>query len=596
MTLMDTSDGNFSARSLSRVRLWYALLLVVFGVFAVRLFYLQIIKHDTYSKKARSDQVREYEVDADRGTIYAMSGDKKVPLVVNQKLYTVYADPTIVKKPTDASKKLAVLLGVSQSDLQRLLTTKNLRYVILKKKVSPDISKKVLALKLPGIGTQERNYRAYPQGSLAAQVLGFVNDDGKGEYGLEQALNKELAGTKGQLKAVTDVNGIPLAASTDNLLIQPVAGDDVTLTVDLGMQTQLEQILKTAQENYKSKKIGAIIMDTSSGAIKAMGNYPTFDPANYQDVNDASVFQNAVVTEPIEPGSITKLLTAAAGLDTGAITTSSSYYDPGYWSLDGYKVTNIAEDGGPGNHNVADVLNMSLNTGATWILMQMSGGGNKITDKGRQTLYDYFSKHFRLGKETGIEQGYEGTGYIVGPENKDNGITITYANMAFGQGYSASALQMVSAMSSIVNGGTYYQPHLVASRTPANGSEQTTDAKTLASNVVSKTTSKEMRELMAYIVKGHSTSPGMKFSGNYEVGGKTGTAEIAKPGGGYREDLFNGTYMGYVGGDTPKYAIIVYNIEPHSYKGYAGVGTAQPIFADIAHMLIDHYDVAPKSQ
>ena len=593
---MDGTGSDFSSRSLSRVRLWYALLLVVFGVFAVRLFYLQIIKHDTYTKKAQSDQIREYEVDADRGTIYAMSGDKKVPLVVNQKLYTVYADPTIIKHPSDDAKKLAAILGGSESDMQKLLTSKNLRYVILKKKVDATVSKKVLALKLAGVGTQERNYRAYPQGSLAAQLLGFVNDDGKGEYGLEQALNKELAGKKGQLKAVTDVNGIPLAASSDNLLVQPVSGDDVTLTVDLGMQTQLEQILKTNQETFKSKKIGAIIMDTSTGAVKAMGNYPTFDPANYQNVDDGSVFQNAVVTEPIEPGSITKILTAAAGLDTGAITTASTYYDPGVWSLDGYKVTNIAEDGGPGNHNVADVLNMSLNTGATWILMQMSGGGNKITDKGRQTLYDYFSNHYRLGKETGIEQGYEGTGYMVGPENKDNGITITYANMAFGQGYSASALQMVTALSAIVNGGTYYQPHLVGERTSATGKETTVNPKIIESNVVSKTTSSEMRDLMAYIVKGHSTSPGMKFSSNYQVGGKTGTAEIAKTGGGYREDLFNGTYMGFVGGDTPKYTIIVYNIEPHSYKGYAGVGTAQPIFAEIAHMLIDHYDVSPKSQ
>lgn len=596
MTLMDGTGSDFSSRSLSRVRLWYALLLVVFGVFAIRLFYLQIIKHDTYMKKAQSDQIREYEVDADRGTIYAMSGDKKVPLVVNQKLYTVYADPTMIKHPADVAKKLTSLLGVAENDLTKLLSNKDLRYVILKKKVTAADSKKILALKLAGVGTQERNYRAYPQGTLAAQLLGFVNDEGKGEYGLEQALNKELAGKKGQLKAVTDVNGIPLAASSDNLLVQPVSGDDVTLTVDLGMQTQLEQILKKNQETFKSKKIGAIIMETSSGAVKAMGNYPTFDPANYQDVEDASLFQNAVVTEPIEPGSITKLLTAAAGLNTGAITMSSSYYDPGSWSLDGYKVTNIAEDGGPGNHNVADVLNMSLNTGATWILMQMSGGANKITEKGRQTLYDYFSNHYRLGKETGIEQGYEGTGYMVGPENKDNGITITYANMAFGQGYSASALQMVSAMSAIVNGGTYFQPHLVAGRTAADGTETTVDPKTVVSNVVSKTTSKEMRDLMAYVVKGHSAFTGMKFPANYEVGGKTGTAEIAKTGGGYREDLFNGTYMGYVGGDTPKYAIIVYNIEPHSYKGYAGAATAQPIFAEIAHMLIDHYDVTPKSQ
>ncbi len=593
---MDASDSDGSARSVVRIRIWYGALAVIFGVFAVRLFYLQIIKHNTYAKQAQSGQIREYEVDADRGTIYAQLGDKTVPLVVNQKLYTIYADPSIIKQPDKVAADIAPLIGSSESSVKQSLQQKDLRYVILKKKVSSDISKKVLALKYAGVGSQERNYRSYPQGTVASQLLGFVNDDGKGEYGLEQALNKELAGTKGQLKAVTDVNGIPLAANGDNLLTQPVAGENITLTVDLGMQTQVEQIVKSAQETNKSKKVGAIVMETSTGAIKAMANYPTFDPANYQDVDDASLFQNAVVTEPIEPGSITKVLTAAAALDSGAITPTSSYYDPGSWTLDGYKVTNIAEDGGPGNHNVADILNMSLNTGATWMLMRMGGSDSKITEKSREALYDYFSNRYRLGKETGIEQGYEGAGYMVGPADKDNGITITYANMAFGQGYSASALQMVSALSAVVNGGTYYQPRLVAARALADGTDKKEEPKVLQRNVISKDTSKELRELLAYVVAGHKRYPGMSFSDKYQVGGKTGTAEIAKSGGGYREDLYNGTYMGFVGGDTAQYAIIVYNYEPHSYKGYAGVGTAQPVFAQIAHMLIDNYGVTPKTK
>lgn len=593
---MDTSDSDGAAHSVVRIRIWYGVLAVIFGVFAVRLFYLQIIKHDAYARQAQSDQTREYEVDADRGTIYAQLGDKTVPLVVNQKLYTIYADPSIIKHPEKVAGDIAPLVGASESDVQKLLQQKDLRYVILKKKVSSDVSKKVLALKYAGVGSQERNYRAYPQGTVASQLLGFVNDDGKGEYGLEQALNKELAGTKGQLKAVTDVNGIPLAANGDNLLTQPVAGQNITLTVDLGMQTQVEQIVKTAQETNKSKKVGAIVMETSTGAVKAMANYPTFDPASYQDVDDASLFQNAVVTEPIEPGSITKVLTAAAALDSGAVTPTSSYYDPGSWLLDGFRVTNIAEDGGPGDHDVADILNMSLNTGATWMLMRMGDSNNKITDKSRQSLYDYFVNRYRLHKETGIEQGYEGTGYMVGPEDEDNGITITYANMAFGQGYSASALQMVSALTAVVNGGTYYQPRLVAERALADGTVQKEQSKVLQRNVISKDTSKEMRDLLAYVVEGHKRYPGMTFSDNYQVGGKTGTAEIAKSGGGYHEDLYNGTYMGFVGGDTAQYAIIVYNYEPRSYKGYAGVGTAQPVFAQIAHMLIDNYGVTPKKK
>lgn len=593
---MDSTNSTNTTGSLLRIRIWYVLLLVVFGVFSVRLFYLQIISHDAYVKAARSDQIREYEVDADRGTIYAQLGGKTVPLVLNTKLFTIYADPSTVKKPNELAAKLAPILEVDRAEIEDLLKLKDKRYVILKKRATPAVSKQVLAFKLPGVGAQERNYRTYPQGSLASQVLGFVNDDGEGKYGLEQALNTELAGQKGQLRAVTDVHGIPLAANTDNLVKEPVAGKDVTLTIDMGMQAQVEQIIKRAQEKFRSKKVSAVVLETQTGAVKAMANYPTFDPANYQTVQDGNVFQNAAVTEPIEPGSITKVLTTAAALDKGVITPETGYNDPGSWTLDGARVVNVAEGTGSGPQTVKSMLNESLNTGAVWVLMQLGGG--KINDKARQTLHNYFSNHYLLGKPTGIEQGYEGAGYLVGPENKDNGITIAYANMSFGQAYSATALQMGSALSAIVNGGTYYQPHLVAAKKSVSGETETTKPKVLRSGVVSQKTSDDMVGLLDYVTKKHvSTWPYMRFGEQYVVGGKTGTAEMVKEGGGgYRADVFNGTFMGFVGGDKPQYTIVIYNIEPRNYAGYAGANTGQPVFAEVAHMLIDNYGVTPKTQ
>lgn len=592
---MDLTDKTNTTDSLIRLRIFYAFIVVMFGVFAVRLFYLQIIHHDAYLKAARSDQLREYEVDADRGTIYAELGGKTVPLVLNTKLNTIYADPSLVKKPQEVAPKLAPLLDAKETDITDLLSLKDKRFVILKKRVSAEASKKVLALKIPGIGSQERNYRSYPQGMLAAQLLGFVNDEGVGNYGIEQALNNQLAGQKGQLRAVTDVHGIPLAANTDNLIKEPVAGTDVTLTIDLGIQTQVEQILKRAQEKFHSKKVSAVILETQTGAVKAMANYPTFDPAKYQTVEDGNLFQNAAVTEPIEPGSITKVLNTAAGLDTGAITPETTYHDPGSWTFDGAKVVNVAEGTGSGSQSIRSMLNSSLNTGAVWVLMQMGGGS--INDKARQTLYDYYTNHFRISKATGIEQGYEAVGTIVRPEDKDNGITITYANMSFGQAYSATALQMGSALSAIVNGGTYYQPHLVASTKTASGTEKTTEPKALRSGVVSQKTSSQMIDLLDYVTKQHvKTWPYMKFSDQYVVGGKTGTAEMVNDNGaGYRSDVFNGTFMGFVGGDKPQYTIVVYNIQPRGYSGYAGANTGQPLFAEIAHMLIDNYGVTPKT-
>jgi cell division protein FtsI (penicillin-binding protein 3) len=190
------------ANVVQRVRIWYALLLVVFGIFALRAFYLQVIRYDYYKHAALNDQLKQYEVPAERGIISAHLGGGTVPIVLNQKLYTLYADPSVVKHADTAAAKLQPILGGNVDDIAKQLTRHDTRYVVLKKRLTPDQSKKILGYRLAGIGTQEQDYRTYPQGPLAAQVLGFVNNDGTGVYGVEQALNKQLQGTPGQLKAV----------------------------------------------------------------------------------------------------------------------------------------------------------------------------------------------------------------------------------------------------------------------------------------------------------------------------------------------------------------------------------------------------------
>ncbi|QQS19368.1 penicillin-binding protein 2 [Candidatus Saccharibacteria bacterium] len=579
-----------------RTRLWYALIVVVFGVFAVRLFYTQVIRYDHYKSLALSDQTREYDVLPERGTIYAQLNGETIPLVLNQKLFTVFADPSIIKNHAKTAATIAPMLGLDAREVEAKLQSKNTSYVVLKRRVAPDDNKKLLALKYPGIASQQMNYRVYPQGTMAGQLLGFVNNDGEGKYGVEEALDETLAGTRGRLKAITDVNGVPLAASSENLLVEPVAGQNVTLTLDMGMQAQVESIVKAAQEKFRSKNVSAVVMETNTGAVKAMANYPTYNPADYQTVEDGALFQNYSVASPIEPGSITKVFTVAAALDSGAITKNTSYYDPGKWTIDGAKVLNVAEGTGNGTQTIKSLLNLSLNTGATWTLMQMGGG--KLNDTGRAKLYKYFVDHFRFMKPTGIEQGYEGAGFVPDPVDKDNGINITYANMSFGQAYSASVLQMASALGAVVNGGTYYQPTLISSTVSGAGDVVQKKPVVLSRDVVSAQTSKSMVELLDYVTEAHTAGfPYMRFDSRYSVGGKTGTAQIIDEKTHlYREDVFNGTFLGYVGGDTPQYTIVVYNIEPHGYSGYAGAQTGQPIFAEIAHMLINNYDVTPKTK
>ena len=578
----------------ARLNFWYTLLLLIGCIFIARLFYLQVVRHDYYHQQALSDQLKEYSIASQRGIIEAQSNGTAVPIVLNEQLYTLYADPTLVKNAAATAKALAPITSASVSQYTGLVKTSGTRYVILAKKLTQDQSNKILALKLPGIGTQEQDYRTYPDGSLASQVLGFVNDAGQGNYGIEQALNTQLAGKPGELKAITDANGVPLAASKDNIKINPTNGDSVVLSIDLGMQAQMEKILAADYKSTKSQGLSAIIMDPNTGQIKAMANYPTYDPSNYQTVTDQSLFQNAAVDNAIEPGSTMKTLTTASALDQGVIQPNTTFYDPAHWLVDGFNITDIEEDGGAGTKSIADILNLSLNTGATWMLMQMGGG--QINQQAREKWYNYMVNNFQLGKQTGIEQGYEASGYVPNP-NQGYGLDLTYANTAFGQAVTVTPIQMAAALSSVLNGGTYYQPHLVAATVNSAGKTTIKQPTVVKKNVVKPAVGQDLQSLMEYVVAQHFNPGGfsyLNFPSNYTVGGKTGTAQIANPAGGYYADKYNGTYVGFVGNDKPQYVIVVFNDQPN-VPGYAGSYGGQPVFGDLAHMLINNAYLAPKS-
>lgn len=576
------------APTLLRVRVWYAFILFVCSIFMVRLFYLQVIRHDYYQKAALHGQLKEYEIPASRGVIEAHDGERVVPLVLNEKRYTLFADPQFIKDPAAAAKATAGITGGVTSAYEEKMKAET-RYAVLAKKLSKDQKEQIDALEIKGVGTREEEYRTYPQGSLAAQVLGFVNNDNEGKYGIEQFLDSELKGTPGRLKAITDAAGVPLVASKDNVQIEPKDGKRTVLSIDVSMQRQLEDILKAGLEAARAGSGSAIIMDPNTGAIKAMANYPTYSPAEYFKVDDAKAYNNDAVSSPLEVGSIMKPLTVAAALDAGAVQTGTSYFDPGFTRVGDATITNVEEVAGSGTRTMTDILQMSLNTGAVHVLKAMGGG--ELNDKARSVWHDYLTKHYQFGKPTGVEQGFEDPGYIPDP-NKGYGLGIQYANTSFGQGMTATPLQMAAALSSIVNGGTYYQPRLVEQVADGEGKLQRKPPKAVRENVVSKDVSSELIKMMNYVVE-KNNRPAVRSG--YSVGGKTGTAQIAKPGGGYYDDRYNGTYLGFVGGDKVQYVITVRVNEP-KIGGYAGSRAAGPIFASLSNMLIDNFGVTPKSQ
>jgi cell division protein FtsI/penicillin-binding protein 2 len=576
-------------QSRQRVRYWYALLVIAFAVCFVRLFYLQVIRYDYYKAAAQTDQYKEYEIPASRGVIKAYDGDKIVPIVLSDELYTVYADPELVKDITKSAQAVQSVLGGDAAEYEKLMGYSG-RYVVLEKKVTKQKRDKLLAKKMPGIGAQAQEYRTYPQGTMAAQLLGFVDDSGTGRYGVEQALNPILLGTSGELKAVTDVHGVPLAASTDNIRKQPVDGKDVILTIDIGMQAQVEKLLKAGLDRAKSESGSAVVLEVKTGAVKAMANWPSYNPSEYSKVEDEAVFTNMAVSDALEVGSVMKPLTVAAGLDKGVISPTSSFFDQRYIKIDNATVRNVEEDGGARQKDVRDILNLSLNTGATWVLMQMGGG--ELNRQGREVWHDYMTNHYLFGKGTGIEQGYEAIGTVPSP-TEGFGLNITYANTSFGQAMTATMVQMAGAYAAVLNGGTYYQPHLVAATVDSDGKVHEIKPKAIARNVVAPGVSTKLQPMLEYVVDNHHFD--RKFDDRYSVGGKTGTAQIANPAGGYYENEYNGTYVGFVGGDEAEYIIAV-RVNKPKIPGYAGSKAAQPLFGDIAHTLIDSFNVSTKSQ
>ena len=584
---------NSRPQIISRIRIVYSILIFIGAIFIIRLFYLQIIKHSYYQQAAYSDQLKAYEIPSQRGMIEANSAGQVVPLVLNQTLYTLFADPTLIKDSNNDSIKIKSIIGGDSSNFKQQITTPNTQYVVLAKKITKEQSDAILALKLPGIETIANNYRTYPDGSLASTLLGFVNDNNQGQYGIEQSLNTTLAGKNGQVKAVTDAQGIPLVGNKNNILNNAVNGSNVVLTINIPIQQQLETILQAGLKRAKSQSGSVTIIDPNSGNIVAMADNPSYDPSNYSKVSSPSEYQNSAVDNPIEVGSIMKTLTVAAAFDTGAVKSPDQIFnDPGSYNIDGSQITDIAQDSGldKGPISVTSILVNSLNTGATWLLSQMGGG--QINSSARSTWYDYMINHYRLGSPTGIQQGYEASGFIPDP-NVGAARNLAYANTSFGQAMTATPLQMAAAVSAVLNGGTYYQPNLIQGViNPSTGSLSNYHPKIWKKNIVSLDSSSKVEQIMESVVKSNYYFYSMtKPRAGYVIGGKTGTAQIANPSGGYYTNKFNGTFVGFVGTNSPQYVIMVEvddpNLSENSVNTYAGAGAAAPIFGMVTDMLIN---------
>ena len=561
-------------------------------MFAVRLFYLQVIRHGYYVEQAKQTQVTKLTVLPERGKIYALDGTTPVPLVLNETVYTVFADPQEVKDKAAVTSAVKQIAGGDLVDgFETRLASKVLRYVPMAKQVSRTQAVKLQDMKLAGVGLQKGTRRVYPEGQLGSQMLGFVDTEGAGNYGIESYFNKELTGTSGELQTVTDVRQIPLTIGQKDVSVPAKDGENVVLSVDRNIQQETEQVLKAGLEKAKATKGSAIVMDPNTGRVLAMANLPTYDASKYQDYSDYSLFQNGIVSDPFEVGSVMKVLSVGAGIDSGAVTANSTYNNTGKVIVDGSTIRNVEDDPIFPNTSMTDVLRYSLNTGVVYVLQQMGGGD--VNQAARQKLYDYYSGRYRFNQITGIEQANESKGILVGP-NEGEGRNVRYANMMFGQGMDITMLQMTAAFSAAMNGGTYYKPTMVKGTLNVDGSVKVAAPRVEATGVLSPANSDALREI-TYQGR-HLGFFGKSDPAGYKVGGKTGTSQIIDPKTGqYSDSNSIGTYIGYGGTDKPQYVIMVRVQDSKLTSGYAGTVAAGPIFNELSNWMLSYLEIPPKT-
>lgn len=576
--------------SMNRNKFLRFCLLGAMGVIVVRLFFIQIIQHDEWVEKATAQQTRSNVLSAMRGEIYMMDGKEPVAVVMNATVYTVIIDPMLANQEK-LEKELEPLIKDKQiAKWSDVFADKTRRYYIVAKNVERKAAEKIAEADFTGVWLQSNTKRVYPEGELAAGVLGFVNADGVGQYGVEGALNEELSGKDGLLKTVKDINNVALSIGDDNIKIAAEDGENVVLTIDKTLQYNVEKILEKKSRDLGFKNLSAVVMDPNSGKVLAMANYPSYDPANYGNVESAAAYINHVVEDPFEPASVCKTFTFAAATDLGVMTPDKMFTNYGEITIDGWPIRN-AEQGAflLGQQSMQTAFNYSLNTGSTQALRWMGGSETEITDSAREKLYDYYYKKFGLGHYTGIEL-YESPGYLVEPHADMYGLASTYANMTFGQNMQVTMIQVAAAVSAVVNGGDYYTPTIVAGKM-VDGEFVAKEAKEPERSVISKETSASMREML-YNTRRAWRNTGFDKEGFY-VGGKTGTAQVIKNGA-YSMDETQATYVGAGGteGELPSYVIMVRVWEEGKLAG--GQDHALPVFNDLKTFVQDYLRIQPR--
>jgi cell division protein FtsI/penicillin-binding protein 2 len=440
-------------------------------------------------------------------------------------------------------------------------------------------------IKLDGIGFIPKERRYYPDNNIGSHILGFVGyagDEGKGGYGLEGFFNEELSGTPGSIKTERGAGG-NLVIINDREYEKPKDGSDLILTINKTIQYTACKKLNEASLRHGADGGSVIIMEPKSGAILAMCSWPDYNPNDYSEVGNIKVYNNPAIFSEYEPGSIFKPITMAIAMDQEKITPETTYNDEGSIMIEGWlkpiKNSDYETHGGYGKVNMISVLENSLNTGAIFAMKQA----------GVETFARYVND-FGFGEKFGIEMETESAGNISNLL-ADKVKPIDAAVASFGQGISATPLQMAAAFSAIANGGILMKPYLVKEIVHPDGARDITQPKEIR-RVISERASLLLSGMMVKVVdEGHGKKAGVE---GYFVAGKTGTAQVArKDKRGYEANAHIGSFVGFAPADDPKFVMIVKIDNPRDVQW--AESSAAPLFGEIAEFLLDYLEV-PKER
>ena len=626
----------------NRLKIVMAVIFLLAAAVVAKLFNLQIIQHDLYYALA-SDQQQVYnKLEPERGKIIIqdsrdiLNGSSTYSSVINKDFAQVYAIPEKIIDPAAAAEKIYNILDKAEveAEVDSLLrqneyfknasstlnplgdsaeavneykeikreaeielrkkkivedyiskfSKPNDPYEPVKKKVDDQTLEKLKQENIVGISYLNEKYRYYSENNIGSHVYGFVGysgDDKVGRYGLEGFFNEELTGKFGSVKAERSANG-NLIIINDREYEKPVNGSDLVLTINRSIEYYACKKLDEAAQRHGADGGSIIMIDPKTGAIIAMCSWPDYDPNNYSEISHAKYYNNPAIFDQYEPGSVFKVVTMAAGLDSDKVKPETTYNDLGSVMIEGWnkpiKNSDFETFGGHGITNMEQVLESSLNTGAIFVAQKV----------GTESFLNYV-KNFGFGEKTGIELETESNGNIS-PLARKRVRPVEFATASFGQGITVTPLQMAMSFAAIANGGILMQPFIVGEIINSDGTKEVTQPKQIR-RVISERSALLLSGMMVNVVeKGHAKRA--KVSGYY-VAGKTGTAQIAGKSGGYDEGQTIHTFIGFAPSDDPKFVMLVKLDRPKDAP--FAESTAVPLFGEIAEFALNYYQV-PKER